>query len=44
MYVIGTDLEDYYTRRRKVILVFQGLIPFLKEKYYDKLYQFYSDL
>ena len=33
MYVIGTDLEDYYTRRRKVILVFQGLIPFLKEKY-----------
>jgi hypothetical protein len=24
--------------------LFQGLIPFLKEKYRDKLYQFYRDL
>jgi len=43
MYVIGTDLEDYYTRRRKAIFLFQGLIPFLKEKYRDKLYEFYSN-
>jgi hypothetical protein len=29
--------------RRKVIFLFQGLIPFLKEKYRDKLYEFYSN-
>lgn len=43
-YVIGTGLDNYMDRRRKVILLFKGLIPFLKEKYRDKLYQFYSDL
>jgi hypothetical protein len=40
----GTDLDDYNADRRKVISLFQGLIPFLKEKYRDKLYQFYRDL
>jgi hypothetical protein len=40
----GGDLDDYYDSRRKVILMFRGLIPFLKKKYHDKLYQFYSDL
>jgi catalase-peroxidase len=40
----GTDLDDYNANRRKVISLFQGLIPFLKEKYRDKLYQFYRDL
>ena len=40
----GTDLDDYNDDRRKVLSLFQGLIPFLKEKYRDKLYQFYSDL
>jgi hypothetical protein len=43
-YVIGSNLDNYMDRRRKVILIFKGLIPFLKEKYRDKLYQFYSDL
>jgi hypothetical protein len=43
-YVIGSNLDNYMDRRRKVISLFQGLIPFLKEKYRDKLYQFYSDL
>ena len=44
MYVIGTNLDNYNTSIGKVISLFQGLIPFLKEKYRDKLYQFYSDL
>jgi hypothetical protein len=44
VYTIGTDLDDYNASRRKVISLFRGLIPFLKEKYRDKLYQFYSDL
>jgi hypothetical protein len=39
----GTDLDDYNADRRKVISLFQGLIPFLKEKYRDKLYEFYSN-
>jgi hypothetical protein len=39
----GTDLDDYNDDRRKVILLFQKLIPFLKEKYRDKLYEFYSN-
>ena len=37
------DLGDYQAGRRKVISLFQGLIPFLKEKYRDKLYEFYSN-
>ena len=40
----GTDLDDYNDDRRKALSLFQGLIPFLKEKYRDKLYQFYRDL
>lgn len=43
-YVIGTNLNNYMDRRREVISLFKGLTPFLKEKYRDKLYQFYSDL
>jgi hypothetical protein len=37
------DFDDYQAGRRKVIFLFQGLIPFLKEKYRDKLYEFYSN-
>jgi len=37
------DFDDYQAGRRKVILLFQKLIPFLKEKYRDKLYEFYSN-
>ena len=40
----GTDLDDYNDDRRKVLSLFRGLIPFLKKKYRDKLYQFYRDL
>ena len=37
------DFDDYQAGRRKAIFLFQGLIPFLKEKYRDKLYEFYSN-
>ena len=32
LYVIGTNLGDYQDGRRKIISLFQGLIPFLKKK------------